>query len=115
MKTINFELSKRLNEKWLLDNIETEYIYADIWLKLEKNLNNELENTIKTLTFEEVIEFLIDKWFSIKFWKNYKFQSQGVRFEIYLKKIDKYSHWDTLIEAIEKILEYLLDNNLLNK
>ena len=31
MKTINFELSKRLNEKWLLDNIETEFVYNNNW------------------------------------------------------------------------------------
>lgn len=30
MKTIWFELSKKLNDLWLLDNVETEFVYHKI-------------------------------------------------------------------------------------
>lgn len=115
MTTINFELSKRLNDLWLLDNIKTEYWYEydnetknyniDYFLPFNKNI------ICKTLTLEEAIEFLPD---SIMITKHNNCN------EKYLidYNTDDYNEdfsWKTLLEAIEKMLEYLLDNNLLIK
>lgn len=66
MKTISLKLSKRLNELWLLDDVETEYLY--VYEYLEKNKWEivkscdfcSLNPTIKTLTLEEAIEKLIE-------------------------------------------------------
>ena len=86
MKTINFELSQRLSELWLLDDIETQYCYFEWkyiawdnkeyisdklqltpyfnWIK--KYISNEYKLDyddyniiiVKTLTLEERLEFL---------------------------------------------------------
>lgn len=70
-KTINFELSKRLNEAWLLDeDIQASYYYQLLpnkknnwWLKekLVKNWNWKWR-IYKTLTIEEAINFL-PEWY----------------------------------------------------
>lgn len=68
MKTINFELSKRLSDLWLLDNIETEYFYTkrDIWFWnidydiIEWRYFNIEDWDIKTLTLEELPKFIFD-------------------------------------------------------
>ena len=116
MKTINFELSKRLNDLWLLDNMETEYWYeydnetknCDInyFLPFNKNI------ICKTLTLDESIEFiknynntLIDFRLCINYWEYY----------IISNCKHYYFRWKTFIEAIEKMIEFLLDNNLLTK
>ena len=118
MKTINFELSKRLNDLWLLDNIETEYCYNIDWDLLSWFYAKKEYNQIvyKTLTLEEAIDFLPTYILKHKRAKKY--------FQIYRNK-DWYNiwyefiHWEfskkTLLEAIEKMIEYLLDNNLLWK
>lgn len=125
MKTINFELSKRLNDLWLLDNIETqciyfrhkyfkkwEYILEDfIWNIIYDKKN--CEDKIKTLTLEEAIEFLWDKYFmQISWWW---FNKNIYNICIIIKTNNIQWEWETLLEAIEKIIEYLLDNNLLTK
>lgn len=117
-KTISFELSKRLNELWLLDDIETEYIY---WYNLywewdvyELVLSKEYPFTkvdYKTLTLEEAIEFLpfIEKS-ALEIKKHQKYYS--IWYPLISKKIN-FIHWNTLIVTIERLIEYLLDNNLL--
>lgn len=115
MKTLNFEISKRLNDLWLLDNIETEKVYLvhSEWYDLE-DYNHYLPWDIKTLTTEEAIEFLPkfilekqnfrdDEWNILLIWYNIKYWD----FETWLMK--------QFIFAIEKLLEYLLNNNLLWK
>ena len=126
MKTINFELSKRLNDLWLLDNIETEYIYRESinpelyicstvfitdWILYDTDMSY---NDYKTLTLEEAIEFLKQFW-------ELKIILTNYRCNIYLiwNKLIKWENihisTDTNLEAIEKMLEYLLNNNLLTK
>lgn len=111
MKTINFELSKRLNDLWLLDNIETKTMLVD------DRYSNWFFNWkyYKTLTLEEAIEFIL---------KNVKVEFRNmISLQIFFRKdwihycIDWIWEWiwESQIEAIEKILEYLLDNNLLTK
>ena len=117
MKTINLELSKRLAS--YLEDMETEY-YLEYtqWAYLPQNDATFEEWTdIKTLTLEEIIAFL---------------QNNMIRYDIdvrYTPRINKIIYkeenkenlttietnimWETLLEAIEKMLEYLLDNNLL--
>lgn len=125
MKTISFELSKKLNEAWVLDNIETEYFYylnpnGDFAIA-ETKTDNFREWDIKTLTLEEAIEFFLSKWPSNL---NLLFTSFSNNLTIIIicdfnsdKKEMKTIHdiiW-TKVEAIEKMIKYLLDNNLLNK
>jgi len=129
MKTINFELSKRLTEWLYLDNIETEFKYYKMWdeyILLHKTefYKSDWDN-IKTLTLEEAIEFL-----PIYIKRKYKFNCEKFNNIIpfsNMKKWDKYwvsyiYNWEwyiqyskTLLGAIEKMLEYLLDNNLIWK
>ena len=149
-KTINFELSKRLTDLGLLDNIETEFVNITDWsiherdwepnpqtytvateellygLNFESTKYNNLQDIIndkdisieinyKTLTLEEAIEFL-DKdinWWNIMIWK---FENQWhieYNDDNFINTIDATNFWDTLLEAIEKMIKCLLDNNLL--
>lgn len=117
MKTINFKLSERLNEKWLLDNRDTEYVYHKSWTRKENIFENknhlEINWFIKTLTFEEAIEFLplIDN--SVLDFAKLK-NKYRIWYPLISEKIN-FIHWKTLLEAIEKMIEYLLDNDLLWK
>ena len=142
MKTINFELSKRLTEWGYLDNIETEYyINYNNSIFTKEYINENLmcrrieilssikwsyinEDVFKTLTLEEALDFLpnikdydlelrkrevayraLDKEIIInEWWRNIQY---------YNLKTLKYCNWKTLLEAIEKMIEYLLNNNLL--
>lgn len=143
MKTIDFELSKKLNDLWLLDNIDTEYVYHKIikWIDEWKYviiINHELEwktkTDIKTLTIEEAIEFLprtisVDKDY---FWKapigrihilwHKDTKEWSVWYTIIESQLLVLENWDvvdiewqTLLEAIENLLYFLLENWLLNK
>lgn len=121
MNTINFELSKRLNEWWYLDNIETKYWYRDNWILLEywiyRILNDWEWVYYKTLTLEEVLEFLPKEFkndkltFFLNFWPMnniwYCQYEDWFLWKLY------WETWQTFLEAIEKMLEFLLDNNLL--
>jgi len=111
MKTISFKLSKKLIP--YLENIDTEYYYED-WFVIEKwcvDLKNYKSLwIIKTLTFEEAINFILfhlTNEDSLQLWNNY------ICFFIKWKLILDLSKL-TLSQAIEKLLEYLLDNKLLN-
>ena len=138
MKTINFELSKRLSEWWYLDNLNTEkafYFQEDKeswvffiewnWLYIWNYKNTikfknvdwepiEWDKLItKTLTLEEAIELLPSgtriimdiqsDWTKQYIWNNIEWLFNNLYFQ-----------YNTLIELIENMLEYLLDNNLLN-
>jgi len=129
MKVINLELSKRLNEWWYLDDIKTKYIYSKKWsyycwedlIKEEACYVEEFHNleysfpfkfVCKTLTLEESMEFMPD-WYMIL-----KTQMWSYICEDLDKYIEPDFFWDVYkspIQAIEKTLEHLLDNNLLNK
>ena len=121
MKTLNFEISKRLDELWVLYNIITKYKLQQLpnkknnwWLspKIVKNWNWKWR-IFKTLTVEEAIEFIsniiinnisdininINNWYTINWSKN---------------TYDNF-YWKTLLEAIEGMIYFLLDNNLLWK
>ena len=132
MKTINFELSKRLNDLWLLDNIETEYWYFEQWdlfnieeIFWKKYYIQKWDWLYKTLTLEEAIEFMpiYIKW---KYKFNYEKFNKVVPYSN-MRKWDKHwikytynwewyiQYWKTLLEAIEEMLEWLLNNWLLNK
>lgn len=105
MKTINFELSKRLNELWLLNNIETEYKLWEYWVFVITWFEPIVwPKLYKTLTLEEAIEFL-PNWISMqKDWWDYIYY-----YVDYIWNFVSSNH----IEAIEKMIEYLLDNKLL--
>lgn len=122
MKTIWFELSKKLNDLWLLDNIETEYWYAESWWL--HNYKAEIEDRpemIKTLTLEETIEFLNNNKITFLI-ENSPYYSWNEKISILIK----YINWKlldfeievfskTLLEATESIITKLLENNLLTK
>jgi len=104
MKTINLELSKRLAP--YLENTDTENWYYKWvfnwgfpyrWQFIQKEY-------VKTLTLEESIEFLQKHYWD---WI--------IDLSIYPNKIliEWTYKWKTLLIAIEKMLEYLLDNDLL--
>lgn len=113
MKTIiNLELSKKLAP--YLEGIDTEYVLS-IYNELYKsNLSFKIEDWyIKTLTLEEAIEFLQKKEirFTIEFGGEWYFLIElfGTKFHY-----NSYTQWQiSLLEAIEKMLEYLLVNDLL--
>lgn len=130
INTINFELSKRLNELKFLDNIETENIYNQYkshdgtiytYLNEPKDMYEwcEPDYTSKTLTLEEAIEFLkkyiwpkITITFDRTSYYRIEYLQPFLKKTLYhYKSYDFY--WDTLLEAIEKMIEYLLNNNLL--
>jgi len=135
METINLELSKRLAP--YLENEETEYCYIkktilkkDFFKVVKVDYKDDEESNYvgidywicKTLTLEEAIEFL-PKTFGVRFDKDnprtclkiYFIWSWNISYSCteYIWKCTIELHWKTLLEAIEKMLEYLLDNNLL--
>jgi len=102
MKTITLELSKRLAP--YLENIETEYWYAEGWgIHIYKEKIQDRPDLIKTLTTEEAMDFILSNLSvedSLQLWNNY--------FWLFLK-------WELvldlenlpLLEKIEKTLNYL--------
>ena len=128
-KVLKFELSKRLNDLGLLDDIETEYIFTkrDIWFWnidydiIEWKYFKVNDWDIKTLTLEEAIEFLPSNfslnnyWYHLQMGKKYIWYFKNVTYCLDSKNPIKEFSWDALLEAIEKMIEYLLDNNLLTK
>lgn len=122
MKTINFELSKRLNDLWLLDNIETEFYYSseitDIDI-IRKKLNigywRLLNTDIPALTLEEAIEFLKNKIQKRNEFNDFRISILWYEYECYFIYYDFVWEWKTLLEALELLIELLLDNNLLTK
>jgi len=141
MKTINLELSKRLAP--YLEGVETEYFYQEykryVWDGEVKNWNDWIlcnrENAtfyehqdIKTLTLEWAILLLpatLSEWsnhyeMTIKrgtAWINNYIVSYVYVFDKHKKNLcNKYCEWnESLLVAIEKMLTYLLENNLLTK
>ena len=114
MKTINFKLSKRLNELWLLDNMETEYCYnidKDIlpWFYAKEEYS---QIVYKTLTLGEIFKYLpkfVDLR-SITFKLEY-----DVEWYWWLTLDDDYKTNKDMLVLMEYFLEFLLDNNLLTK
>lgn len=148
MKTINFELSKRLSEWGWLDNVETEYFYSwsDIERQEDTNIDPEsyqcdyrtfnirkwqlfwpkdnyywkVNDSIETLTLSEAIEFLPYVITDNVVWRT----------TLKICKFDDcyyvwyYARWwgtnwetsaATLLQAIESMISFLLDNWLLEK
>jgi len=110
MKTINFDISKRLVP--YLENVKTKYYLEDWflinewWVDLKNYKNLWL---IKTLTTEEAIEFILFSLAdedSLQLWNNYICVFINHKLVLNLSNL-------SLLQAIEKILKYLLDNNLL--
>lgn len=145
-KCINFELSKKLNDLGLLDDIETEYCYYStfdnkeyyqIWQNkyIEEyeyfyvDIYNVSEYKVykkyKTLTLDEAIEFLPmrfkNDWFNISFalHKNGEEWIYSIVYSYNNKDGDEMGlYWwnaNTPLGTIEKMLECLIDNNLLTK
>lgn len=112
MKTLSLETSKRLEP--FLENVETEYFYSTEWTlnKLLEWDHRYLRN--KTLTLEEAIEFLpshhcckINDLEQVE-------RLTGNKEDKYWMIIgDIWLYWNTLLEAVEKMIIYLLDNDLL--
>ena len=108
-KTISLALSKRLEEHF--KNIDTEMYYKYNW-EIAENIFNEWYlnkiNWFKTLSLEEAIAFLPkyiwqDKLIIEALWSGWQ-----IKYNIEIRKADF-----KLLEAIEKLLIYLLDNELL--
>lgn len=149
MEHIKFELAKKLNELWLLDNIDTEFVYNDYWtiyfaddikfVDTRKECNKihncepyyifhnansyAIQNQknewfiYKTLTTEEVVEFL-PKTYIDKDWLIYRLTiiRDSKWLIMYWDEQDNTkvnSTWETFLEAIEQMIEILIDNNLL--
>jgi hypothetical protein len=117
MQTINLELSKRLSEGGYLDNINTEY-YLDsrYWTILDRDQRQYIEQEywLKTLTLEEAIEFLPKRIWNYHLQLNLYWDISDIRYvsagySLYGIEIE------TLLLAIENMLVYLLDSNLLTK
>lgn len=131
-KVISLETSKRLAP--FLKDIKTEYFwfYHVDW-EYELMKCSDMQDTYnfgadeKTLTLEEAIEFLpIEiKWYTILLWKsgqehiltktiNNKYYTVWyfIKWNNWLKILERVT-WKTLLEAVEKMIIYLLENNLL--
>ena len=121
-KTISFELSKRLDELWLLRDIETEYEY----LLILKHENSPIEPSLYETTKKQYVCTTAD----VKYFKGWfktlttdesnkiiKFNTlpEYVRNHIITLYIQWFNNWKTLLEAKEKMITYLLDNNLITK
>jgi len=119
----DLELLKKLAP--YLEDVETEY-YIDVnWNILNIHWPEDLTKDIwiKTLTLEEAIETVLPKYIftdkkenlTIRSWisENIEYWNIGyfniVTNETSLKEVK----WETLLQAIQKMLEYLIDNNLL--
>lgn len=117
----------------ILEGRETEYVSADVgyWYEeptLSKNIPknfHEWGSSIKTLTLEEALD-LLPKHILYKQVTPYHKQSYSMQiycsfdWDYYIdynfeKNHLKYTHWKTPLEAIEKMLNFLIDNNLLTK
>ena len=101
MKTINYELAKKLHDAGV--EIESEQSYTTLPKYAMKKLVKEAQETRKfsAPNCEEVIEFLKEKIDWITYSKMVWFV---IHFE--LKSIT----WPTLLKALEDTLEYLLSN-----
>jgi len=119
MKTINLSLSKRLNDEWYLEGVETEYfyrycsynkIYEITKCGWEKEIRDRYLNywfrwdDIKTLTANEIDKFI------------YRFKNEKIKkYIIWKYQWIKYDLEKMDIEFYTEMLEYLLNNNLLWK
>ena len=124
-KYINFELSKKLNDLGLLDNIETKYWIWQVWwvcTKLELEYLNPWykanECWYKTLTLKEAIMFLPktysdneDYWYKLII--TYNNNNWIVMYWDIEEHTWVFQSWASLIEVIEKMIIFLLDNKLL--
>ena len=115
MKILSLETCKRLQEKWLLDNSETELIYSKNYWHLMSRKEHPYWNNIKAHDLEEAIELLPDN--IIRNWSRYfiSIYKTSLWYTIYYSYYndDFKINWKTLLEAVEKMINYLLDNNLL--
>lgn len=113
MKKINFNLAKRLNELGLLDNIKTEYAYNKsgwLWDPFYKK-----RYIYKTLTTEEAVEFLKNEiWIACDFSISNRHNIDWcIMWNFESPEPNLYFEWETLLETIEKLLEHLIDKNLI--
>lgn len=128
MNTINFKLSKKLKEQSILFDVDTIYYFYKWKLEYSNNHKNytfeERENLYKTLTLEEAIEFLpikIDNYYLVLwkndnwYWGNYLLKDEDNLYILDKSLLINICNKATLLEVIEQLLEYLLDNNLLPK
>ncbi len=119
MKTINPELSKRLAP--YLEDVETDHVLMEnvfwdyvLWDEISMWTFNPKWDKYKTLTLEEAIDFMprdILNW-------ELMFSKYSCRYENALLDWNPWLlmfNWKTLLQAIEKMLEYLLDQWLLWK
>lgn len=123
MKTLTLETSKRLQEAWIFKEIKTEYIYNE-WGAIEENIWNDIEileyRCIKTLTLEEAIELLPSYLDDRYYWllirktntKREKYVVQYVNQFTNDSLVSEVSS-ETLLQSVENMINYLLDNNLL--
>ena len=126
MNTINFEISKKLYEKWFLEFKQYEYSWFfrvdDEWNSLaickhNNDYNEYLETYTEypTLTLEDAIDFIQNKKYnSHKF--NIDILQEYYSITIEFKIADSTTFKEkTLLVAMEQMIEYLIDNNLLKK
>lgn len=121
---INFELAKKLDEAWVMKDIETEYYYKkrfddiSIVIKEETDEISLYNDYYKAPTLSETIDILPASisptlWLTIKkYWDDIK--KYWVIYDFCWRKNIQFT-WKTLLEAVGKMLEYLLNNWLLNK
>ena len=111
--TLSFKLSKKLSKKWYLDNIETKYFFVNQYKRLQKNnwenkkINDHKITITKTLTLDEVHEFI---------WKSYlrisSIYINGWDWIYTCNMLDKTFKGKTTLEVLEKFIIYCLDNDL---
>ena len=149
-KVINFELAKKLDEAWVMKDIETEYCYFKWtyiawdnkeyvcdklqiikyfnWIKEKISNQYEIDYDdfniliIKAPTLSEAIDILpkrIDDehnayYLTIVKWENlfYICYNNESEENIITTINNNFIYWKTLLEAVEKMLEWLIENNL---
>jgi len=128
MKTISLKLSVLINEKWVLDNIETEYYFRPNWdidyLVNWYDIKTDHPNykIMKTLTLEEAIDLLPEEVWYLKYRlhitkhmkiNKYILWKYQVKYYYWIDRTLKRVFWNTLLEAIESMILFLLNKNLL--
>ena len=115
MKTLSPEASKKLQDKmpketkyWYMENIFWDYV---LWDEINMWTFNPKWNKYKTLTLSECFDLLWKACCYIEYiypnWWLWNIRAEMLQ--------DEDFKWETLLQAVEKMLLYLHDNNLLEK
>ena len=108
MKTLSFETCKRLQEKWIWQEIQTEQMFSPKFWHLMSAKEQSYFWNIRAFNLEEALEIL-PLWYILD-----KAQSwyRCHNLWVWLKQV---FGWEKPLIPVENMIIFLLDNNLLNE